>query len=114
LKGKEVIFTGSAPAGGEFARDGYRLAFPDSRRLVITDFIRDYGVFLIWTAAILFSLAVALFLPLRCFLPRREMLFLNKTGGIRAFSRAEGRRRMHAGVFHEALDALETARPAIT
>lgn len=111
LKENEVLFTGSAPTGGEFVHDGYRLAFPDSRRLVITDFIRDFGVLLIWTAAILFVVAGSIWLTVRVCFPRREMLFRAGPGVIIASSRAEGRERRHAGVFHEALDLLEARRP---
>ena len=108
LKGKEVVLSGSAPAGGEFAKDGYRLQFPDVRRVVITDFIRDYGVTLIWFAFAVYLVAILLWLPVRLFLPRREMLFVTGTGAAVACSRAEGRGRRHAGVFQEALDLLES------
>ena len=107
LKGKNLLFTGSVPTGGEFVQDGYRLAIPDSRRMVKTDFIQDYGVLLIWTAAILFICSGCVWLPVAVFLPRREMVFVREHDVINAFSRTEGRRRIHAGVFHEALDLLE-------
>jgi hypothetical protein len=107
LKGKEVLFSGSAPSGGEFVHDGYRLSFPDSRRLVITDFISDNGVFLIWFAALLYLVAGCIWLPVRLLFPCREMLFQNNPDGMQASSRAEGRGRSHAEVFHEALDFLE-------
>jgi hypothetical protein len=112
LKGKEVVLTGKAPSGGEFSKDGYRLSFPDSRRVIITDFIQDPGVLLIWSAAIILIVAGSLWLPVRLFFPRREMIFRLESSGIRACSRAEGRRRTHAGVFHGALDALEASRSA--
>jgi hypothetical protein len=111
LKGKEVIFTGSAPGGGEFVRDGYRLAFPDIRRLVVTDYIGDYGVFFIWAAALLFAAAGCLWLPIRMFFPRRELLFRFEPAATRACSRAEGGARSHAGVFHEALDLVDARKP---
>jgi hypothetical protein len=107
MKGKEVTFSGSAPGGGEFVRDGYRLSFPDSRRMVITDFIGDYGVYLIWVSAIAFLVAGCAWLPVRTFFPRRELLFRSEEGLILACSLAEGKERNHAGVFHEALDVLE-------
>jgi hypothetical protein len=110
LKGKDILFTGSAPGGGEFVRDGYRLAFPEIRRLVVTDFIRDYGFFLIWAAALFFTAAGAIWLPIRTFFPRREMLFMSETDGIRACSRSEGRSRSHAGVFHETLDLVDASK----
>lgn len=110
FKGKELLFSGSAPAGAEFARDGYLLSFPDARRLVITDFIRDYGVLLIWTAALLLVATTCLWLPVRLFFPRREMLFVLSGAAPQAHYRAEGGRRRHAGVFHEVLDLLETKR----
>lgn len=112
LKGKEIVASGRVPSGGEFNQGGYHLAFPDSRRLVIIDFIQDYGVILIWTSALLLLGAACLWLPIRIFAPRREMLFRIEPEGIRAWSRAEGNRRGHTGVFHESLDALESVRPA--
>lgn len=106
-KGKEILFAGKAPAGGEFVHDGYRLVLPDARRLVITDFIRDYGVPLIWGALLFFTIAAGTGLPLRIFIPRREMLFVNTSRGIHAFSRSEGNQRGHDSIFHESLDLLE-------
>jgi hypothetical protein len=107
LKGKDLVLTGSAPRGGAFVRDGYRIAFPDSRRLVITDFIRDYGVLLIWASGILFVVAGCFWLPVRIFFPRSELLFRSGPDRIQAFSRSEGRGRKHGEIFHEALDLLE-------
>ena len=115
FKGKDLLFAGAAPIGGEFVRDGYRLAFPDVRRMVITDFVRDYGVLFIWTATLLFGLAALVWLPVRALFPRREMGFIRSAGVIRAYSRAEGARRSHGGAFHEALDLFESRvaqRPA--
>ncbi|MFZ2948441.1 MAG: hypothetical protein WA003_03040 [Desulfuromonadaceae bacterium] len=110
LKGKEVLFTGSAPGGGEFIRDGYRLAFPDIRRLVVTDYIGDYGVLFIWAAALFFIVAGCIWLPIRAFFPRRKMLFRFDQGVTTACSFAEGRARKHAGVFHEMLDLIDAKR----
>lgn len=110
LKGKEVLITGSAPSGGEFVRDGYRLSFPDVRRLVVTDFIRDYGVLFIWWAVVFFVAAAALWLPIRFIFPRREMLFRFDQDGTTAYSLAEGEERRHAGVFHEMLDLIDARR----
>lgn len=110
LKGKEVLFTGSAPGGGEFVRDGYRLAFPDIRRLVVTDYIGDYGVLFIWTAALFLIAAGCIWLPVRAFFPRRDMLFRFDQGVTTACSLAEGRARKHAGVFHEMLDLIDAKR----
>lgn len=114
LKGKEVLFTGSAPGGGEFVRDGYRLAFPDIRRLVVTDFIGDYGVLFIFAAALFFVAAGSIWIPIRAFFPRREMLFSYEQDVTRACSRAEGGARIHAGVFHEALDLVDARKPDTT
>ena len=107
LKGEELLLSGAAPVGGEFAKDGYRLAVLDSRRMVLTDFVKDYGVLLIWTALICFGVAACVWLPLRLLVPGREMLFLQLPDSTRAYSRAEGAGTGHAGVFHEALDLLE-------
>ncbi|MEI6703647.1 MAG: hypothetical protein WCL71_08955, partial [Deltaproteobacteria bacterium] len=90
LKGSEVLFTGSIPAGGEFSQDGYLLSLPEIRRLVVTDFIRDYGVIFIWSSALFFAAALFFWLPVRMFLPRREMLFHCESGATQACSRAEG------------------------
>jgi hypothetical protein len=113
LKGTEVLLTGSVPGGGEFVRDGYRLSVPDIRRLVVTDYIGDYGVYFIWAASLLFTAAGCLWLPIRLFFPRREMLFMYGQDVIRAGSRAEGGARHHAGVFHEALDLVAAGKPAV-
>jgi hypothetical protein len=110
LKDKDVLFTGTVPAGGEFARDGFRLALPDVRRLVVTDFIKDNGVLFIWWAGLFFCAAAALWLPVRAFFPRREMLFLFGQDGTVAGSSAEGRTRKHAGVFHEMLDMIDAKK----
>jgi hypothetical protein len=107
LKGKDVVLTGSAPGGGEFSGAGYRVSFPEARRLAITDFIRDYGVFLIWASAFLFLFAGCFWLPVRLCWPRRELLFCQQPDAILASSHAEGKRRKHAGVFHESLDYLD-------
>lgn len=106
LNGKEVLCAGSAPSGGVFVNNGYRLEFPVSRRLVMTDFIEDYGVYLIWASALFFLLACAVWAPIRLWFPRREMLFVQRAAGLESSSRAEGGRRSHAGIFHEALDVL--------
>jgi len=110
LKGKEVLFTGSVPGGGEFVRDGYRLALPDIRRLVVTDYIGDYGVLFIWAAALLFAVAGCIWLPIRTLFPRREMLFRFDQGIMTTCSFAEGGARKHAGVFHEMLDLIDAKR----
>jgi len=114
LKGKELLFAGVTQGGEEFVRDGYRLALPDIRRLVVTDYIRDYGVLLIWAVALLFTSSACLWLPIRTFFPRREMLFSYEPEAIKACSRAEGGARKHAGVFHEALDLVAAGRIELT
>lgn len=109
MQGDKPVAAGSVPMGGEFSANGYRLAVPDFRRVVATDLVSDYGVMLIWSGAFLFCLAILFWLPLRLLFPRREMFFRSGAdGAISASSRAEGRRRRHGGVFHEALDLLDT------
>lgn len=110
LKDKDVLFSGSVPGGGEFVREGFRLALPDVRRLVVTDFIKDNGVIFIWWAALFFGAAGALWLPIRALFPRREMLFRFDQGVTTAYSFAEGGARKHAGVFHEMLDMIDAQR----
>jgi hypothetical protein len=110
LKGKDLLVTGSVPSGGEFVRDGYRLSIPDIRRLVVTDFIGDYGVLFIWATALLIAAALLVWLPIRVFFPRRVILFRFEAHETKAFSRAEGGARKHAGVFHEALDLVDARK----
>lgn len=110
LKGKDVLFTGNVPWRGEFVRDGFRLALPEIRRLVVTDFIDDNGVLFIWWAALFFGAAGALWLPIRVIYPRREMLFRFDKVVTTACSFAEGGARKHAGVFHEMLDLIDAKR----
>lgn len=107
LKEKEVVFAGSAPVGGEIMRDGYRLALPDIRRLVVTDFIGDYGVLFIWVAGVLFMTGGCLWLPIRFFFSRRELLFRFEPDITWAYSHAEGKTRKHTGVFHRTVDLLD-------
>ena len=111
LKGPDVLFAGDIPQGGEFVRDGIRLSFPDARRMVITDFVVDFGVFLIWGAGCLFLLAGVVWLPVRLFFPRREMLFRGERNAVLACSHAEGRRRGHTGAFHAVLDQVAATQP---
>jgi hypothetical protein len=111
VKGSDLLLEGSVPNGGEFAKDGFRFAIPEARRMVLTDFVVDYGVLLIWGAGLLLLMAVFLWLPVRLLFPRREMLFQAGAGTVRACSHAEGRAREHAGVFHEVLDVLAGKHP---
>ena len=107
MKDKETLFTEVVPGKGEFARDGYRLAFPDFRRMVLTDFIQDNGVLLIWTSFVLFGISILIWLPVCLFFPRREMYFIRQGEDvILACSRAEGKERRHGGIFNEALDQI--------
>ncbi len=110
LMGKDQLFTGTMTEGVEFVRDGFHLALPDVRRLVVTDFIKDDGVLFIWWAALLFAAAAVLWLPIRGIFPRREMLFRFGQGVTTACSFAEGEARKHAGVFHEMLDLVDLKR----
>ncbi|MBJ6727289.1 hypothetical protein [Geomesophilobacter sediminis] len=114
IKGGDVVLTGRVPGGGEFVRDGYRLAIPDARRMVVTDYVRDYGVILIWWAGFLFLFGILAWLPMRLLAPRREMFFTPDGGSVRGWSRSEGRGRKHAAIFHEILDLIATPRSAAT
>lgn len=108
VKGKDVLFSGGAPGGGEYIHDGYRLSLHDVRRLVVTDFVHDYGVYFIWAAVALYVIALFIWLPLRVLFPRGEMLFTSDADKAWACSRVEGQGRRHDGVFHEALDMLDS------
>jgi hypothetical protein len=110
LKGNDVLFTGNISNGDEFIREGFRLAIPDVRRLVVTDFIEDNGVLFIWWAALFFCAAGVLWLPIRFFFPRQEILFRFDPGSTVACSFAEGSIRNHTGVFHEMLDMIDATR----
>lgn len=108
LKGSNIVFSGNIPGGGELAKDGYRIALPDFRRMVITDFIQDYGVYLVWLASILYFVAILYWLPIRLFFPRREILLVRRDARLlQAFSRAEGKELTHGGVFNNVLDLLD-------
>lgn len=109
LKGDRQVFAGSAPVGGGASGNGYSVAFPACRRMVVADFVQDAGVPLIWSAALLFCLALCYLLPVRLWCPRRELLVFRGEAGLTACSRAEGGRRAHAGSFHELLDLLHPA-----
>jgi hypothetical protein len=104
FRGEEPVAEGRLPVGGALERNGFRVAVPEVRQLVQTDFIRDSGVLLIWLAAALFAAAVPLALLILLLAPRREMLFRASGQEVIGYSRAEGRVRRHNGVFHEALD----------
>lgn len=106
LKGDKTVTSGTVAVGGEFAASGYRLFVPEFRRVVTTELVRDYGVILIWAGMLLLSAGLLIWLPLRLFFPRREMLFLVEADLVHACSRAEGARGTHCGIFHEALDFL--------
>ena len=112
LQGDKTVAAGNVPLGGEFNANGYRLSFPEFRRVVATDLVSDYGVMLIWAGMLIFCLAILVWLPLRLFFPRREMVFVAEAGFVHASSRAEGRRGKHGGMFHEALDFLASDRSA--
>ncbi|GFO60724.1 hypothetical protein GMST_30490 [Geomonas silvestris] len=106
LQGSSEVASGTLPAGAEFVRDGYRLAIQDTRRVVITDLIRDNGVIPIWFAGVIFALAFCYWLAVRLVSPRRELIFTWQSAPAVALSRAEGRSRRHNEQFHEALDRI--------
>lgn len=110
LKGNELLFAGTVPGGGAVDREGFRLALPDVRRLVVADFVRDYGVFFVWAAGLLLFTAITLWIPIRLFFPRREILLRFDEGVAVACSSAEGGSRKHSGVFHEMLDMIDAKR----
>lgn len=106
-RGGQLVAEGDAPFGGHFAADGFAVSLLDARRYVVTDMVRDYGVPCIWAAFLLVLLAIMVYLPLRCFWPRREMLFaVNPDGAVSACCAAEGRRRGHEALFHDLLDRV--------
>ncbi len=106
MKRDVQVAAGNTPMGEEFSADGYRLSFPEFRRVVATDLVRDYGVVLIWAGAVNFCFSLVFWLPVRLFSPRCEMLFMEEGDAVDASSRSEGGRTRHGGVFHEAVDSL--------
>lgn len=103
-RGGSVIAQGEVPLGGVLSAGGVRLAVPEARRFVVTDFVRDSGVLLIWTSMFLLPASALLALAICLVGARRELLVMANHDGQRVFSRSEGRRREHDGVFHETLD----------
>jgi len=106
-KAGQIMAQGTLPAGGTFSGNGLTLALPDVRRIVSTDFVRDPGVPLLWLALSLLPLSLITYLPVRLLNPRREILLMRKADHVVAYSRSEGGRERHAGVFHEILDMLD-------
>lgn len=107
LKGGQLLSEGDIPFGGRFEANGYSVALLGARRYVVTDFVRDYGVFCIWTAFAALFASMILYLPLRWIWPRRLMLFAaDGEGGVRAWSRSEGRTRRHEALYHDLLDRI--------
>lgn len=105
-RGGTIVGQGDVPLGGGLSAGGIRLAVPDARKFVFTDFVRDAGVLLIWAAMFLLPMSILLGLAIRLAGTRRELVVIADRDGLRVFSRAEGRQRLHDGVFHETLDLL--------
>jgi hypothetical protein len=105
VKGNAPVFEGMLPLGGTVSKGGYNISFPEVKRFVVVDFVRDPGLPLVWLAALFFTLAAGVYIPIRLLAPRREMLFLQDGGVARAFSMAEGGGGAHRSVFHGILDA---------
>lgn len=108
LKEDLVVAEGDIPFGGRFEANGFSIALLGSARFVVTDFVRDYGVFCIWLASAVALAAFLLYLPLRLFWPRRVMLFAvdAESERIAADCSSEGRRRQHEALFHDLLDKI--------
>ena len=109
-KGGAAVADLTVPAGSAAHRDGFIVAVPEVKRMVATDFIRDRGVTLIWLSFVCFTAALLWSLPVRILAPRREILAVAGNDDVRTYSRAEGRGRTHAGVYHGFLDLLEEER----
>ena len=110
MRGNSLLLQGTAAAGAAVTKDGYRLDILEVRRAVVTDFIDDSGVYLVWLSALLFVLSFVLWLLVRTAAPLREMVFVSEGNEIAASSRAEGRVRQHSELFHELLDRLSKVR----
>lgn len=106
LKDKEVVAEGMVPVGGTVSSNGYSLAFPDAKRLVVTDFVRDAGLPLIWSAGFVFTAALLLYLPIKLCAPHREIFFIATGEATRVCSRAEGKGKQHRSLLHNLLDLL--------
>lgn len=112
LKGENPVVSGTLPMGGSWEKDGYLLSLPDFRRTMTVDLVRDYGVLFIWVSGCFGLVALCCWLPFRVFSSRREMLFVRAGDATVAYSRSEGGRVRHGGMFHEALDLLSAGRSA--
>ncbi|ACM18442.1 ResB-like family cytochrome c biogenesis protein, putative [Geotalea daltonii FRC-32] len=106
LKGNDQVSEGTLPLGGTVSRGGYTLSFPDAKKLVAVDFVKDPGLPLLWIAGLLFLGAIVAYIPIRMFAPRREIIFIQRNGSTEVFSRAEGRAAKHRGILHNMLDHL--------
>lgn len=108
LKGDQLLFEGSVPFGGRFEAGGFAVELLDSRRYVVTDFVRDYGVPFIWMACLAALLAVTIYLPIRLFGPYRFMVFAvaADSAQVVAGCNSEGGRRKNEALFYDLLDNI--------
>ncbi|WP_243372301.1 hypothetical protein [Geotalea sp. SG265] len=106
VKDKAAVAEGTVPLGSTVTRNGYTLAFPNAKRIVMTDLVRDRGLSFIWWSGLCMLVAVAVYMPVRLLAPRREMMFVAHGRGTQAISWAEGGKTAHRSVFHGILDAI--------
>lgn len=105
FKGNQLLGEGELPFGGRLDAGGMSVSLLDARRFVVTDFVRDKGVFCIWLACAAAAVSLALYLPIKVLWPRREMFFADDGHGVvTACSYAEGGRQRHESLFLDLLD----------
>lgn len=108
LNGEKVVAEGELPFGGKLDMNGFSVSFPDSRRFVVTDLVRDFGIPCIWLATITAVTAFLFYIPVRLFWPRRVMAFSanREGGGIVAVCTSEGKSQRHEALFNDLLDKI--------
>lgn len=108
LKGDQLVSEGDVPFGGRFESVDLTVELRDARRYVVTDFVRDYGLFCIWIALVTALVAFILYLPLRFLWPQRFMIFSVDTEKMQivAGCSSEGKSRQNETLFYDLLDKI--------
>ena len=106
VRDNHVVAESRVAKGSGFAANGHEVRYLGLKRFVVTDLVRDPGVPFVWGAVVAAILSLTLYLPIRLFLPKREVLFVVDGDLVKAYSRAEGRYLRHGALFHDLLDRI--------